>query len=96
MTINTITQYIQERPDLIKIEIVSELGELASDFLIIKTKETYSYGTEEEADAKIDELRRSTGFIGVEKKYKAGKMSKTGEELKPEVWLVIAKVSHEQ
>lgn len=94
MTINLLTQYIQDRPDLIKIETVSELSEFGTDFLITKTKETYSYGSETEADAKINDLRQNTGFISVEKKYKAGKMSKTGEEIRPEVWLVVAKLNH--
>ncbi len=94
MTINLLTQYIQDRPDLIKIETVNELSEFGTDFLITKTKETYSYGSEDEADAKINDLRQSAGFISVEKKYKAGKMSKTGEEIRPEVWLVVAKLNH--
>lgn len=94
MIISQLEKYISDRPELTKIEITTELnGELCS-FEVTKTKETYVFEDELSADAKVDELRQTLGFISVEKKYKQGKMSKSGEILKAETWSVIAKMAH--
>ena len=42
----------------------------------------------------VDEIRRNPNFLGVEKKYKAGKMNKAGDVVKPETWTVVAKIGH--
>ena len=94
MVISQIEKYISDRPELTKIEITTELnGELVS-FEVTKTKETYVFEDELSADAKVDELRQTLGFIGVEKKYKAGKVNKQGEVTKAESWIVVAKMAH--
>ena len=64
-------------------------------YYITKTKETYVYGTEDEADAKINEVRQLAGFAGCDKKFKAGKISKkTGEEISPDTYTAIVKLTH--
>lgn len=93
MSIDEIKNYVDARPELTKIEITAELGDVTY-FLVTKTKETYVFEDEAEADKKVDEIRRNANFIGVEKKYKAGKMNKAGEVVKPETWSVIAKLAH--
>ena len=88
--------YINDRANqgLTKIEFVLEADpNVVNDFNVLKTKETYVYAAEGEADEAIDNFRIDPGFLGVEKKYKAGKMSKSGEEIKPETWSVIVKLA---
>lgn len=87
------TSYADARPALIKIEPACSRMEGVTGLHVTKTKETFSFG-DEEADAKIDELRQTAGFIGVEKKYKKGKINKAGDIVVPETWQVIAKLAH--
>lgn len=94
MTLEQMTSYTEARPALIKIEFAAEVMEGVTGYHVTKTKETFSFGDEEEADAKIDELRQTAGFIGVEKKYKKGKINKAGDIVVPETWQVIAKLAH--
>lgn len=94
MVISQIEKYISDRPELTKLEITTELNSELVSFEVTKTKETYVFEDELSADAKVDELRQTLGFIGVEKKYKAGKMNKAGEIVKPETWIVVAKMAH--
>ena len=94
MTINEIKDYIEAKPALTKIEITTEQCEDATYFMVTKTKETYVFDNEEDADNLINKLRQYPNFIGVEKKYKKGKMNKAGEIVKPETWNVIAKLNH--
>ena len=63
-------------------------------FSVSKTKETYSFEDELDANKMVDEIRRDPQFIGVEKKFKKGKVNKAGDVVKPDVWLVVAKLSH--
>ena len=94
MVISQIEKYISDRPELTKLEITTELNSELVSFEVTKTKETYVFEDELSADAKVDELRQTLGFIGVEKKYKAGKVNKQGEVTKPETWVVVAKIAH--
>ena len=94
MRIEDIKEYMNARPALTKMEVVAELDEFNSGFNVTKTKETYVFEDENEADRMVDDVRRNPGFLGVDKKYKAGKMNKAGDVVKPETWTVIAKIGH--
>ena len=94
MRIEDIKEYVDARPALTKIEVVTELGADVTYFLVTKTKETYVFEDESEADKMVDEIRRNPQFIGVEKKYKAGKMNKSGDLVKPETRTVVGKLAH--
>ena len=94
MYIDQVKDYMDERPNLTKIEITTELVPDVSVFVVTKTKETYVFEDEQSADEKVDMVRQNPNFISVEKKYKAGKLDKAGEVVKPETWTVIAKLAH--
>ena len=67
--------------------------EMSGGFYVVKTKETYVFEDEADADVKVDAARRDPGFAGVEKKYKAGKMNKAGDVVRPETWTVVVKLN---
>lgn len=94
MRIEDIKEYMNARPALTKMEVVAELDEFNNGFNVTKTKETYVFEDESEADKMVDDVRRNPGFLGVDKKYKAGKMNKAGDVVKPETWTVVAKIGH--
>lgn len=93
MNYKDITSYIDEKSQegLTKIDI-SLVNE--GYFSVIKTKETYTVYDEEEADKLIDDKRTFEGFAGVDKKFKAGKRNKSGEEVSPDTWVVVVKINH--
>lgn len=92
MKYTDIVDYIDGLDNLTKIELTIEADEYGN-FYVVKTKETFVYGTEDEADAKVDSVRLKPGFAGVDRKFKAGKMNKAGEVTKEETWSVIAKLN---
>ena len=94
MRIEDIKEYVDARPSLTKIEVTTELGADVTYFMVTKTKETYVFEDEMDADKMVDEIRRNPNFLGVEKKYKAGKMNKAGDVVKPETWTVVGKLAH--
>lgn len=97
MTQNELNNYIEARKSegLTKIEVTLEVGDTTDDFYVTKTKETFVYGLESEADEKIDAVRLDPGFAAADKKFKAGKVSKkTGEELTPDTYTVVIKLNH--
>ena len=94
MRIEDIKVYVEARPELTKIEVTSEIDEFNNGFIVTKTKETYVFENEEDADKMVDELRLNPNFLGVDKKYKAGKMNKAGDVVKPETWTVVGKLAH--
>lgn len=94
MRIEDIKEYVDARPALTKIEVTTELGADITYFMVTKTKETYVFEDESEADRMVDDVRRNPGFLGVDKKYKAGKLNKAGDVVKPETWTVVAKIGH--
>ena len=79
--------------DLKKFEIKSERDEMGHLY-IISTKEVYSYEDEGAADDKINEARMNSGFASAVKAFKAGKMNKAGEVVRPEPWQVTIKLNH--
>lgn len=78
---------------LTKIETTMDRSEQGGLY-VTKTKEVFTYDDEQDADDKINEARQNLGFAGVDKKYKAGKMNKAGEVVKPECWVVTIKLNH--
>lgn len=96
MTIDDVASYAAEckKKNLTKMTFDCELGEDDVTLYVVKTKETYVFEDEDEANALVDACRQNAQFIGVEKKYKAGKMSKAGEVVSPETWSVVAKMAH--
>lgn len=94
MRIEDIASYADSKPDLVKIEFAVEKIDGSNYFTVVKTKETYNFATEEEQEAMVDSVRQSPFFASVEKKYKAGKVNKAGEQVKPEIWSVIAKFNY--
>ena len=97
MKISDLQSYVDDlaRNGLVKIEIKADFNEDAGeDFYISETKETFHFGAEEEADAKINEVRQFNGFKAAEKKFKAGKMNKAGEMTRPDIWVVVVKLLH--
>lgn len=89
MLLTNINDYVAGKQNLTKIEVVSEVDEYSTGFYVIKTKETYVFGSEDEADAKINEARQSSSFESAKKTYKAGKMNRAGEIVKPETYVVV-------
>ena len=93
MRIEDIKEYVDARPALTKIEVTTELDEFNNGFNVTKTKETYVFYAEDEADRKVNEVRQYPNFAGVEKKFKQGKMNKAGEVTKEDSWVVVVKLS---
>ena len=95
MRYTDIKDYIDGLENLRKIEFtIEDNEEMSGSFYVVKTKETYVYEDEADADAKVDAARRDPGFAGVEKKYKQGKMNKAGEVVRPETWTVVVKLAY--
>ena len=94
MKYTDLKDYIDVLENLRKIEVTIEDDEdMSGRFYVTKTKETYVFEDERDADVKVDTARQDNGFAGVEKKYKAGKMNKAGEVTKPETWTVVVKLN---
>lgn len=94
MYIDQVKDYMDERPNLTKIEITTEMVPDVNVFVVTKTKETYIFEDEQSADEKVDEVRKNPNFESAKKTYKAGKLNKAGEVIKPETWTVIAVIKH--
>ena len=93
MKYTDLANYIDGLQNLRKIELtIEDDEEMSGKFYVTKTKETYVFEDEHDADVKVDAVRQDLGFAGVEKKYKAGKMNKAGEVIRPETWVVVAKL----
>ena len=93
MKYTDIVKYIDESEEnLDTIELKIKKAE-DGQFYVVKTKETFIYEDESDADARVDGTRKDFGFAGVEKKYKQGKVNKAGEVTKPEIWTVVAKLN---
>lgn len=94
MRYENIKDYIDGLSNLRKIEVtIEDDEEMSGNFYVTKTKETYVYEDEGDADAKVDAARQDLGFAGVEKKYKQGKMNKAGEVVRPEAYTVVVKLN---
>lgn len=99
MELKELQEYIEQRncEGLTNIQVTLELETETTQniYYVTKTKETYIYGSENEADEKIDEARQLNGFTSAKKKFKAGKISKkSGEELTPDTYTVVIELAH--
>lgn len=94
MRYTEIKDYVDSLEKLRKIEFtIEDDEEMSGGFYVVKTKETYVFEDEADADIKVDAARRDPGFAGVDKTYKAGKMNKAGEVTKAETWVVKVKLN---
>ena len=94
MRYSELDNYVEERlkEGLSKIDVsLVVFDETSLD--VAKTKETYTLYDEAEANKLIDEKRRLDGFAGVDKKFKAGKVNKAGEEISPDTWTIVVKLN---
>lgn len=93
MILSDVERYVEQREKegLTKIEFTLEHTETISGFDVTKTKETYTFYGEDEADAKVDEIRQDPKFAGVDKKFKQGKANKAGEITRPDTYTVVGK-----
>ena len=94
MYIDQVKDYMDERPNLTKIEITTEMVPDVNVFVVTKTKETYVFEDEQSADEKVDDVRKNPNCESAKKTYKAGKLNKAGEVIKPETWTVIGVIKH--
>lgn len=94
MKLQDLLTYIEELGEnLVQITPTIEIDEDGGNFYVIKTAETFVYEDEQDADEKIDEVRRNPGYAASSKAYKAGKMSKSGEVVRPETYIVKVKIN---
>lgn len=94
MRYTEIKDYVDSLEKLRKIEFtIEDDEEMSGGFYVVKTKETYVFEDEADADRKVDSVRQDPGFAGVDKTYKAGKMNKAGEVTKAETWVVKVKLN---
>ncbi len=95
MKYTELEDYLNEKisQGLVKIDLNLALDDtLGQDLYVIKTKETYEFFEEADADAMINKVRCSQEFAGVEKKFKQGKVNKAGEIIRDDAWYVVAKL----
>lgn len=83
MTLETLPNYAAGLANLTKLEVKTE-DDTMGHLVVTETKETYVYEGEDDADAKINDARQNPMFAAATKKYKAGKMNRAGEVVKPE------------
>lgn len=93
MRLEDLSQYVASLDHLTKFEMKSE-DDTMGHFLVTETKETYVYEDEESADEKISASVENPNCAGHSKKYKQGKVNKSGEIVKPETWTVVIKLNH--
>lgn len=93
MRFDELTAYAEGLANLTKIECKAE-DDTVGHLVVTETKETYVYDDERDADEKINDARQNPLFAAATKKYKAGKMNKAGELVRPETWTVVIKLNH--
>ena len=93
MRLEDLSGYVAELDNLVKFEVKTEDDEMGH-LVITETKETFIYDNEEDADNKISDSIANPLCLSHTKKYKAGKISKSGEIKTPETWTVVIKLGH--
>ena len=91
MKLEAFIDYVKSCENLTDIAPKISLGE-DGDFYVVESKETYVYDNELDAATKLNDVRQDPGYKSSEKKFKAGKVNKAGEEIRPDTWIVITKV----
>ena len=93
MRLEDLPGYVAELDNLTKFEIKTE-DDTMGHLVVIETKETYVYEDERDADEKINSSIANPLCLAHTKKYKQGKINKSGEIVKPETWTVVIKLGH--
>ena len=94
MTLENVASYAESLgSNLSKIDFKSE-DDTVGHMIVTETKETYVFEDEGDADEKINDARQNPLFAAATKKYKAGKINKAGEIVRPETWTVVIKLNH--
>jgi len=94
MTLENLPAYVQSLgSNLTKFECKSE-DDTIGHMVVVETKETFVFDDESDADEKINDARQNPLFAAATKKYKAGKINKAGEIVRPETWTVVIKLNH--
>lgn len=79
--------------NLAKLEMKAE-DDTCGHMTVVETKETYVFENEGEADEKINSSIANPSCLAHTKKYKQGKINKSGEVVRPETWTVVVKLGH--
>lgn len=93
MRLEDLSGYVAQLDNLTKFEVKTE-DDTVGHLIVTETKETYIYEDEQDADSKINDARQNPLFASATKKYKQGKINKSGEIVKPETWTVVIKLGH--
>ena len=93
MRLEDLPGYVAELDNLTKFEIKTE-DDTMGHLVVTETKETYVYDDERDADDKINSSIANPLCLAHTKKYKQGKINKSGEIVRPETWTVVIKLGH--
>lgn len=93
MRLEDLSGYVAELDNLTKFEVKTE-DDTVGHLIVTETKETYIYEDEQDADNKINDARQNPLFTSATKKFKQGKINKSGEIVRPETWTVVIKLGH--
>lgn len=93
MRLEDLPGYVATLDNLTKFEVKSE-DDTMGHLVITETKETYVFEDEQDADDKINSAIGNPLCLAHTKKYKQGKINKSGEIVKPETWTVVIKLGH--
>ena len=93
MRLEDLPGYVVELSNLTKFEVKTE-DDTVGHLVVTETKETFVFDDEDEADEKINSAISNPLCLAHTKKYKQGKINKSGEIVKPETWTVVIKLGH--
>lgn len=93
MRLEDLSGYVAQLDNLTKFEVKTE-DDTVGHLVVTETKETYIYEDEQDADNKINDARQNPLFASATKKFKQGKINKSGEIVRPETWTVVIKLGH--
>lgn len=93
MRLEDLSGYVSQLDNLTKFEVKTE-DDTMGHLVVTETKETYVYEDEQDADNKINDARQNPLFASATKKFKQGKINKSGEIVRPETWTVVIKLGH--
>ena len=93
MRLEDLSGYVAQLDNLTKFEVKTE-DDTVGHLIVTETKETYVYEDEQDADSKINDARQNPLFASATKKFKQGKINKSGEIVRPETWTVVIKLGH--
>ena len=93
MRLEDLSSYVAELSNLTKFEVKTE-DDTCGHLIVVETKETYVFEDEQDADDKINNSVANPMCSAHSKKYKQGKLNKSGEVVRPETWTVVIKLNH--